>query len=287
MLLSTTTDILSTRFGFTEAVRILKENGFDCVDCGLFKMTKPDNPYCLDGWRDVAEANRKYCDEHGVVVNQSHAPFNFRWKDEETRKNFAMPMVERAIEISGILGVKNCIVHPLHWFEYKGHEEEIYKINIEYYKGLIPVARNAGVRVCIENMWQNEVKRKCIGDDVGSRATELAAYIDELDSEWIGACLDVGHSCLTGEEPYDAIRTLGRDRLKALHIHDNDYTADRHLIPFLGKIEWPLVMQALKDIGYTGVFTFEADNFLVRFPDDYIAKASKFMEQTGRYLLSL
>jgi sugar phosphate isomerase/epimerase len=286
MLLSTQTSNTVSRFGFEKGIRVLKDAGFDCLDYSMFGMRKPDDPLCGDNWRELAEEMKKTADAVGIGFNQSHAPFSFRWQDKEVEMNFARPMVERSIEISGILGVDTCIVHPLHWFEYKGHEEEARQLNLDYYRGLIPVARNAGVRVCIENMWQTELKRRCIGDDVGSRGADLASYVDEIDSEWIVACLDIGHSGLVGEEPQDAIRALG-GRLKALHVHDNDYVSDRHTLPFLGRIDWTQVTAALRDVAYDGVFTYEADNFISRFPDDYVFEALKFMEKTGRYLISL
>lgn len=286
MLLSTQISGVCSRFGFERGVEILHEAGYDCLDLSMFEMIRDDAAFCQPNWREIAEQRRKFCDERGIVFNQSHAPFAFAWGNHDIRDTIAKPRVEQSIEIAGIMGVKVAVVHPLHWFDYKGHEEEIHHINLDYYNELIPVARNAGVKVALENMWQKEVKRRCISDDVASRAEEHARFIDEIDSEWVVACLDVGHSSLIGEEAEDTIRILGKDRLKALHVHDNCYTNDDHQLPGLGKMNWNNIMGALKEIGYTGELTYEADGFLRYFENDYIPQACKFMEQTGRYLLS-
>ena len=45
-------------------------------------------------------------------------------------------------------------------------------------------------------------------------------------------------------------------------------------------------MQALGDIDYTGVFTYEADGFLRNFENDFIPAACRFMVEKGRYLLA-
>ena len=100
-------------------------------------------------------------------------------------------------------------------------------------------------------------------------------------------CLDVGHSALIGEEPQDAIRYLGKERLQALHVHDVDYITDLHTLPFVGKLEWNNICQALHDIGYEGELTFEADGFLRNYTNDNIDMACRYMVQTGRYLISL
>ena len=47
------------------------------------------------------------------------------------------------------------------------------------------------------------------------------------------------------------------DRIKCLHIHDNDAHADRHLAPFTGTTNWNHVCTALKSIGYKGDLSFE------------------------------
>lgn len=286
MLLSTQTGHTVSRFGFEEGVKILHDAGYDCLDLSLFEMIRDESPYVAGDWRALVRERRRYADENGIRFNQSHAPFSFAWADERIREEVAKPRIVDSIEISAMMGVGIEVIHPLHWFPYKGYEAEARQMNLDYYRSLIPIARDFGVRIAFENMWQKEVKRKCISDDVGSHAADLASYIDELDSEWVVACLDVGHSGLVGDEAQDAIRILGHDRLHSLHIHDNDYQGDRHMLPGIGQMNWDEIMKALKDINYDGEFTFEADAFLKGFASDYIPQAVRFMVQTGRYLLA-
>lgn len=286
MLLSTQISNVVGRLGFEEGISLLHRVGYDALDLSLFEMVRDDSRYVAGDWRALCRERRAFADKCGIVFNQSHAPFAFKWADARVAEEIAKPRIVDSIEISAIMGVKIAVVHPIHHTPYKGHEDELREINLAYYRSLIPVAREFGVKIAMENMWQIEVKRRCISDDVGSRAAELAGYIDAIDSEWVVACLDVGHSSLVGEEAQDAIRTLGHDRLRALHIHDNDYQGDRHTIPFLGNMDWNAIMAALADIDYQGEFTYEADAFLRHFPLDYLERAAKFMEQGGRYLLS-
>jgi sugar phosphate isomerase/epimerase len=89
---------------------------------------------------------------------------------------------------------------------------------------------------------------------------------------------------LCGREPQDAIRVLGHDRLGALHVHDVDYVNDLHTIPYLGRINWYQVIEALADIDYKGEFTMESDAFLAPYPTDYLPIATKFMADTTKYL---
>lgn len=44
----------------------------------------------------------------------------------------------------------------------------------------------------------------------------------------------------------------------------NDYLNDDHYMPGIGKIDWYAVGRALNDIGYEGVFNFEANRTFER-----------------------
>ena len=191
----------------------------------------------------------------------------------------------RSLEVSALLGCKQAVVHPIHHQEYIGHEEEQFELNIKFYRDLLPYAKEFGVKIALENMWQNEVKRKHPGYDVCSLASEFVRYIDTLDDDYFTACLDLGHSGMVGEEAQDAIRILGHDRLGALHVHDNNYCADQHTLPFLGKMNFEEIMKALAEINYKGEFTYEAGKFFNSMPDELMQSALNFMVEVGRYLI--
>jgi sugar phosphate isomerase/epimerase len=52
------------------------------------------------------------------------------------------------------------------------------------------------------------------------------------------------------------IRELGA-HLIATHISDNDGSGDQHRTPGNGSIDWPEVVRALREAGYTGLFNLE------------------------------
>ena len=249
-------------------------------------MIHDGSPYIAGDWRKLVEERKAFCDANGIIFNQSHAPFSFAWADENIRENIAKPRVEQSLEVSAMMGVKIVVVHPLHWMQYLGHEDEINELNIKYYKSLVPLAKSLGVKIALENMWQKELKRKCICTDVAGFAKDHAALIDAIDSEWVVACLDVGHCSLVGEEAEDTIRILGHDRLKSVHLHDNDYQGDRHTIPGLGQMNWDNIMKAFEDIKYDGEFTYEADAFLKGFDNEFFPTAVEFMVKRAKHLVS-
>lgn len=287
MLLVTQTDRLAAMYGDREAVRMLAEAGFDGIDYSMFYLTHGDHVMLGEGWRAEAEALRAYADSLGIVFVQGHAPFSFRDNSPEGWKNHNFPRLVRAIEISGVLGIRELIIHPVQFLPYKQNADTLHDYNMEFYRALIPYAKAAGVRICLENMWQRNPKRgNLITHSTCSRAEEAAAWVDELcDPESIGYCLDLGHCGLVEREAGEEIRTLG-SRITALHIHDNDYVADQHILPYHGNADWADILAALKEVGYKGAFTYEADTFLYKTPAAVLPDALKLMVALGRYMIS-
>ena len=252
---------LVQRFGAQKAFALCKTAGFDSVDYSLQEMERKDSVWNDETrFADAAAELKRLAEEEGLPITQTHAPFNFSgWKDPLEYEEFIIPAIKRSVAISGMLGAKVAVVHPLHHFVYKGHEEEIFERNMAFYRSLIPICKEYDVKVGIENMFQRELLRGHLSFDTCATIPEFLRYVDTLDSEYMVACLDIGHVGLPmgDDESWDFIRALGHDRLQALHVHDNDYRADKHTLPYLGKIDWDKVTSALGEIDYRGIFTYE------------------------------
>lgn len=280
MILSTQTDVTARVFGLPKAVEMIADAGFDAIDLSMFEDD-------LNAWLygdDYKEGIKLAVDiakSKGVFFNQAHAPFpSYRVGDEAYNRKIR-PMLIRSIEIAGMAGVKNIVVHPVVFPERQKEN------NIKMYNELLPYAKEAGVKIAVENMWGHDYRRNAIVPNVCSVASELADYYDALDPEWFTVCLDIGHIGLVGEYEAPFIKTLGHDRLTCLHVHDNDYLHDSHVCPLTMKLPWEDICNALGDIDYVGDLTLEADNTIKYLPYEMIPSGLKFMHDAGRYLISL
>ena len=279
MLYSTQTSTLASRYGIFKAVELLMDAGYPALDLSCFG----NNAFITgEDWEENAERLKAMGDARGVVFNQAHAPFGGGY-DHYTQK--LIPTFPRGFGFCARLGVRQIVVHPLQKGRYYGHEAELFRMNMEFYSSLIPLSEKYGIKIAIENMWQTHPVTGRICDDVCADPHELAAYYDTLnDPDHFTVCLDIGHVALCGREPEDAIRALGHDRLGALHVHDVDYVNDLHTIPYVGRVCWDRVVDALAEIRYKGEFTMESDAFLHKYPDDFMPTAARFMADTSRYL---
>ena len=278
--ISTSTSLLFARFSEEEAIRILAEAGFDCLDFsfGVDTVSWKDGEQEFDYYKR-AEEIRLFADEIGIPFNQAHAPFTAKFEDKED-----FDAIVKSIEISSILGVKQIVVHPMHYLTYKGNEEKLKQINYEFYSALLPYAEKNHIRIAIENMWQIDAKRKYIIHDTCASPREFCEYVDMLNSEWAIACLDIGHCELVGEDIPEMIRTLGHERLHALHIHDVDFVHDNHTLPGICRVNYDEIVKTLAEIDYDGEFTLEANGFLLGFEPEFMREATHFMAVRARFL---
>lgn len=112
----------------------------------------------------------------------------------------------------------------------------------------IPLARELEVRISVENVWNYFLLSPL----------EMARFVDELDSPWVGAHFDIGNALRNGW-PEHWIRILGR-RINRVHFKEFDVEKmqsqglragfDCDLLA--GSNDWKAIMGALDAAGYHG-----------------------------------
>ena len=280
MEFSTQTETLVTMFPAEEAIDILLDAGYPCLDMSLFGSGEA----LVDGdWKGCAAELRKRVEDRGARFNQAHAPFGGGC---EYYTGTTVPRLPRFFDFAAALGAEDIVVHPLQDGPYHGNEKALFERNVEFYRALAPAAKDAGLKIAIENMWQCHKRVPgLIVDDVCAPPDEHAALLDALDDPMaFTICLDIGHAAICGFEPDESIRTIGGTRLGALHVHDVNYRQDNHTLPGIHNIDWDAVCRALGEVGYKGVFTLEADNFLKGFGAEFARPAARFMAERAKFL---
>ena len=286
MKLTTTTNYPAALLGMDKAIELIAEAGFDGLDFSAFPMTRDDSPYNSDRYMDIARQMKEKADSCGIRFLQAHAPFPSSSASDEAYNATIRDKIIRSMEISAFLGSEIIVVHPIMHMRYHMNAAALYETNMQFYRSLIPYCEEYGIKVAVENMYEKDQSRDGGRDSVCASPDEFCKYIDDLGSEWITGCLDLGHSELCGKPASDMLRFMGADRIKSLHIHDNNRLRDQHTLPCTKDMDWEEICKTLADVGYTGDFTYEADAFLWPYAPEFIPTALKFMHDTGRYLIS-
>ncbi len=276
--ISTEIGSLARFVGEEEAVEMVARAGFDAFDLSMFCMARydwqnkcalpSDHPFAgkdhLAYARHLGEIARK----NGIVCNQAHAPFPVCAPE-------IMALQERALACTAAAGGPLCVIHP--------DNDKTPAENAEMYRALLPTARALGVKIATENMFNWSRERNESLPAACSSAEDFVAHIDAVDDPYFVACLDLGHAEMRGAGggAVTMIRALG-PRLQALHIHDNDRWHDSHRLPFTMDIDFDAITAALREIGYAGDVTLEADTYLASLGADRLEEGLANMAAAAR-----
>ncbi len=286
MVLATSTNIYCERNGMPDipmecSIRVCASAGYKALDFGFVELAKQPDRLLRDDWKKEIIHFKKLADKLQVGFVQAHA----------TLYDFCNPsgndlrldqMMRRSIEGAAILGAPWIVVHPSTCIKQGEAARDTHVMNVRFFQELADYAKQFDVGIAIENMWgkTNEgVKRYAI------EVQELIRLVDAVDRPNVGACWDTEHGSIEHQDQTRAIRMLG-DRLKCLHISDESGPDAVHILPYMGRIFWPEILQALADIGYKNPFTFEIQHYLSRVPGPLVPSAMRLSVETGSYMIA-
>lgn len=278
MKISTEIASVARIVGEHKAVELCAKAGFDGWDFSMFTMRASqdvtnNHPLCGNQYLQLARELRKVGTDYGIVCNQSHAPF-------PVNRPEIRDVLKSAIECTAEAGGEICVIHP---DNNKTPEE-----NAELYFGLLPFAKSCGVKIATENMWNWDETTGFSSFAACSTSESFCRHLEVVNDDFMVACLDIGHAEMqgSGSGAVNMIRALG-DKLQALHIHDNDCRFDSHQIPFSMDIDFDSVVRALKESGYKGWFTLEADSYLVKFDQSNVYAGVCTLADTAKKLANM
>lgn len=291
--LSTTIGTAYLLYGAEKAFEMLAEIGYDCIDYGVpcteyaygkGLFTLPEREFERFFEKDAALSQKYH-----LPVGQVHAPFpTWPESNDPAEYEYMQQALEKSLRAAAILGAPYLVLHCAMCAAW-GHDTDPARTRAENYKlfaRLLPVAQRCGVRIALENMPLERIPT--------CNPAQLIDYIDMMASDWLVACFDSGHANLSGYDCAEYIRLLG-PRLRVLHLHDNDSSRlyrqesemDQHTCPCLGNIDWRALFAALRQIGYTGTLSLEADSFCRTFSEQLYPLTERFQHDVLQQLAQL
>ena len=261
-------------------IRRYHDLGYTHLDAILIGADSPTSPIMSDGeeWRSFAHTVREEADKLGISFIQAHLPYynNFCTEPILPRREEA---ITRVLEVCGILGVKWAVNHPGTVQKTTDYAAKSKKACIEYFSPQIETAKKHGVGFAIENLFDSGGNRSYCGT-----VEELIDLVDSFKDDSVGICWDFGHGNLMYPDQTEPLKQIG-SRLKMTHVHDNNGQSDQHLPPFSGNIDWPAVVRALREIGYTGAFSFEVVNRTFKHSEALGMSEWAHVKKIGEFLL--
>jgi hexulose-6-phosphate isomerase len=118
--------------------------------------------------------------------------------------------------------------------------DDCFKRSVIEIKKAIPLAQELGVKIAIENVWNNFI----------TKPEQAKAFLDEINSTQVGWHFDIGNA-VKYSPPETWIPVIGKRILK-LHIKEYGKVKGFNVQLFEGDNNWPAIMKALAEVGYEG-----------------------------------
>jgi hexulose-6-phosphate isomerase len=225
-----------------EKFKLLKELGYDGVELNSPSGLKADEVLAAIGDSGLPV--------HGVV-DSVHWRQTLSHPDPAVRAE-GVQGLQTAVRDAKAFGATSVLLVPAVVNKEVSYADAYTRSQSEIRKAL-PLAEDLGVKILFENVWNNFLLSPM----------EFAQYVDEFESPMVGAYFDVGNVVRFGW-PEHWIRVLGK-RIVKLDIKEYSRKLQNAKGPGAGfqvKIgdgdcDWPAVMRALGEVGYSGWATAE------------------------------
>lgn len=276
-------------YSIEKCMRLAKDAGFEGIELALAAK----GPLSMESSDEEIIAIRDMAEEIGLVINSLASGLYWQFSLTSDRKDIrekAKALVKRQLHVAALLGADCILVCPgAVGVDFTPDQVVPDADEIEYFAGseiidydvayerardalieLEPYAAEKKVYMGVENIWNKFLLSPL----------EMRDFIDEINSPWVGAFLDVGNMVLYGY-PEHWIKILGK-RIKKVHF--KDYRRDaKGLAGFVdllaGDVDWEKVYDAFVKIGYDGWVNAEMCPTYKFYSDQMIYNTSAAMDR--------
>jgi len=159
----------------------------------------------------------------------------------EDRRKKGVELVKNRIYMANRLSCDVIVLHFNREPEKISKKEKYWQILHKSLDEIQPYAKEYNVKIALENFDNEDSK-------------EIKKLFSEYGPDFLGLCYDNGHGNIG-----NGLKTLEelKDRLIALHIHDNDGKSDQHKIPFSGTEDWAKLAKIIAESSYKSCISLE------------------------------
>lgn len=244
MRIATSQLIFPRDASFRECVEAARRNGYE----GLEVRIRAEGELGLDAPESTFRDAVAYARDQGITICSAVAggsDVSLAENDAAARER-ALSLHKQMLRRAALLGVDTLLVIPGRVTP-EVRYDAVYDRTVEACRKLAPVARDTGVAIGIENVWNKFLLSPI----------EARRLFDEVGSDHVGLFFDVGNF-VAWSFPEQWIDLLG-SRIKKVHFKDFDRKAHRFVPLMQGDVDWPVVMRSLRAIGYDDWVISEVD----------------------------
>jgi len=222
------------RKNIIQEIKWIGENGFDFVD--LFLEEDEATPEKIN-----VEQVKCLLREYKLDVVGHTAWYLPIGSPMKSLREAAVKEATKYFEVLKEIGARFVTIHA-NWPGGMFSAKEGIKFQVETLRVLLKQARKYNLNLMYEPMDKPEDNVRNVSM-ILNKVPELFLHID------------IGHAALFGKKPEEFIKKF-HNKLKHVHLHDNDKNRDLHLPLGCGDVDWERAVKILKDY-YDGTITLE------------------------------
>ncbi len=249
-----------------EIFRLARHGGFEGVE-----LTLPaDGPFSLRAsGAERHELRRLAADGPPILGLNAGLPWQYSASslDAEIRKE-GQALVRSSIDLASELEVDTLLYIPGVVTDDQPFTQ-VWDAARAATEALLPAAEDAGVTLAVENVWNALILSP----------RDMLEFVDGFASPRLRVYFDVGNVMQFGR-PQHWIEALGGERIARVHVKDftlrpGGWLGFTQLLH--GDVDWPVVMQTLRRVGYRGWITPEVSPSSAA-PEAWVAELSAAMD---------
>lgn len=213
-----------------ETINSIKNAGFDGVFLQWYNKTE---------WQVSQEMQLEHCKSLGLEIKFFHLGYrgiNNIWEESEDG-DALVPYYINDLDACKKLGINLVVMH----LSSKSQAPAPSLVGIKRLQKIVDHAQLLGIKIAFEN-------------------TKIQGYLEyvfeHIKNSNVGICFDTGHCHCHFDDKFNW--EIFKDKIFAVHLHDNDKSYDQHLLPFDGTIDWNDYAQKLNEANYQGDIILES-----------------------------
>lgn len=258
-----------------QSLELAKDAGFEGVELAL----NPEGELSMNATESEIIGVKNMAADMGLELYSLSSGLCWEYRlsdDDAAMRAKAKNMIRRQLEMAKLLGADTILVVPGAVNVSFSHPEKkvaydvVYNRSLEGIAELEPYAKELGVSIGLENVWNKFLLSPM----------EMRDFIDKIGSDYVGSYLDIGNT-LYCSYPEDWVRILGK-RIKKVHFKDYRIEAGglHGFVDLLaGDVDYPEVVKALDEVGYNGWVSAEMIPNYKHFTETIIYNTSLSMDK--------
>ena len=217
---------------FEDRIKVIADAGFDAA---MISWEDEFEPWALKK-EEFPELVRK----NGLEITNIHAPFigySDIWTASRMEIQPKLQMFKDYLKDCRAFEIPAMVMHTNDLDEFQPDLDK----GLAFFSELADAAEKYDVDLAVENVFRQHL---------------LSYLLEQIDAPRFGMCYDSSHDFLE-EQNRGRILKKYKQRIKALHLSDNDFQADRHWIPGEGEIPLDEVMAEILTVPTITTISYE------------------------------